>query len=67
MAVENQPDKCEKCGGRLALVTGSWHYEPDDEPYEEGVEEEAKTSGGQEYLAASKCDDCDHIQDITIE
>ena len=39
--------KCEKCGCRTALITGIFYYEPDDEPYNNGVTEEAKVEGGE--------------------
>lgn len=54
--------KCKKCGGRLALVTGEFSYEPDEEPYESGVIEKAKVNGGYCNLIAYKCDECGHLE-----
>lgn len=54
--------KCKKCGGRLALVTGYFSYEPDEEPYESGIIEEAKVSSGNCCLIAHKCDECGHLE-----
>ena len=54
--------KCKKCGGRLALVTGDFQYEPDEEPYLSGVQEEAIAKGGYCELIAYKCDLCGHLE-----
>lgn len=31
---------CKKCGSKLALVSGTFYFQADAEPYESGVEEE---------------------------
>jgi hypothetical protein len=54
--------KCKKCGGRLALVTGNFYYEPDEEPYLPDVQEEAIAKGGECELIAYKCDLCGHLE-----
>lgn len=59
--------KCKECGGRTALITGSFYYEPDAEPYENGIEEEAKTGTGECWAGGYKCDDCGNIQGLWHE
>lgn len=58
---------CPNCGNRSALITGRWYYEPDKEPYQSGVEEEAKTNDGDAWLVGYKCDDCGTIHNISFE
>lgn len=58
---------CHKCGGRTALVTGSFYYEPDAEPYENGIEEEAKVGTGECWAGGYKCDDCGNVQGLWHE
>jgi hypothetical protein len=59
--------QCKKCGGRTALITGFFHYEPDEEPYMSGVQEEAKVERGECWMAGYKCDDCGNEQDFWTE
>jgi len=59
--------KCKECGGRTALIHGSFYYEPDSEPYMSGVEEEAKVSTGECWVGGYKCDDCGNIQGLWHE
>ena len=59
--------KCKECGGRTALITGSFYYEPDAEPYENGIEEEAKAGTGECWVGGYKCDDCGNIQGLWHE
>jgi hypothetical protein len=58
--------KCEKCGGRTALVTGKFYYDSDAEPYNNGVEEDANVSGDC-WVGGYVCDDCTHIQGLWHE
>lgn len=58
---------CSKCGGRLALVVGTFAYEPDGEPYESGVIEKSLAPGGETQVGAHKCDKCGHLQGFFIE
>lgn len=58
---------CKVCGGRTALIHGSFYYEPDSEPYMSGIEEETKCETGECWVGAFKCDDCDNIQDLWTE
>lgn len=58
---------CEKCGGRTALVTGQFYYEPDSEPYKNGIEEEAMVDSGECWVGGYKCDDCGHVQGMWHE
>lgn len=64
-AAERQ--KCEKCGGRTALCSGMWYYDPDDEPYLNGVREKAKINSGEDWIHGFKCDDCGHLQKLWYE
>lgn len=58
---------CSKCGGMLALVVGTFAYEPDGEPYESGVIEKSLAPGGETQVGAHKCDKCGHLQGFFIE
>lgn len=59
--------KCEKCGGRTALMSGYWHATPDPEPYQTDVEEKCLTGSAEEFISGHICDDCGHVQDLTYE
>lgn len=59
--------KCEKCGGRTALVTGMFYYETHDEPYNTGIEEEAEVESGECWVGGYKCDDCGNVQGLWHE
>lgn len=50
---------CKKCGGRTALITGIFCYEP--------VTEKAKVEGGECWVGGFKCDNCGHIQGLWSE
>jgi hypothetical protein len=65
--ITNDTKQCKECGGRTALIHGSFYYEPDSEPYMNGVEEEAKVSTGECWVGGYKCDDCGNIQDLWSE
>ena len=67
MNEENEKRVCDKCGGRLVLVTGCLFYEPDAEPYEAEVEEKSVDTNGEAWVGAYKCDKCGHIQDFFTE
>lgn len=41
MNEDNEKQVCSKCGGRLALVTGTFFYSPHAEPYESGILEKS--------------------------
>lgn len=58
---------CDMCGGRLALVVGTFIYIPDDEPYESGVIEKSIATDGEIQISAHKCDKCGHLQGFFIE
>jgi hypothetical protein len=60
-------EKCKECGGRTALIHGSFYYEPDSEPYMNGVTEEAKVIEGECWVGGYKCDDCGNIQGLWHE
>lgn len=64
---EHDAPKCEKCESRTALITGNFYYEPDYEPYNSGVEEDAKIEGGEAWVVGWKCDSCRHIQNLWHE
>ena len=59
--------KCEICGGRTALITGFFHYETHDEPYNTGIEEEAEVESGECWVGGYKCDDCGNVQGLWHE
>jgi len=54
---------CEKCGNKLALVTGYVSLESDDEPYEAG---EGIVLGLliEKFVMANYCEKCDELTDI---
>ncbi len=69
---EDNVNVCDKCGGRLALVVGTFIYRPDDEPYESGVIEKSIieksiATDGEIQISAHKCDKCGHLQGFFIE
>lgn len=64
---DTDTDACKECGGRTALVTGFFSYEPNSEPYNNGVEEVAKVTSGQCWVGAYKCDDCGTVQKLWTE
>jgi len=59
--------KCTECGGRTALIAGHFYYEPDDEPYNNGIIEDAKVEGDDCWVGGYKCDDCGYIQRLWHE
>lgn len=59
--------KCHVCGGRTALVTGYFNYEPDREPYQSGIEEESMVTDGECWVGGYKCDDCGNVQGLWQE
>lgn len=67
MKTENDTPICEKCGGRTALITGTFYYYPDAEPYKNGEEEDAKIESGDCWVSGYKCDDCGNIQGLWNE
>lgn len=61
-------DKCEKCGGRTALISGQWCHEMDSEPYMSGEKIDDKDrKTGEDWIHGFKCDDCGHLQGIWDE
>ena len=64
---DSDTTKCKECGGRTALIHGSFYYEPDSEPYMSGIEEEAKVETGECWVGGYKCDDCGNIQGLWHE
>ena len=60
-------EKCEKCGNITALITGGFVYEPDDEPFKNGVKEDAHIDGVNASVVAQKCIKCGHIQNLSYE
>jgi len=67
MNEDTKKQVCDKCGGRLAFVTGIFFYDPDDEPYEPEVTEKSIATEGEAWVGAYKCDKCGHIQDLFTE
>lgn len=59
--------QCEKCGGRAALIAGTFYYDPDAEPYKNGVEEDSNVESGDCWAGGFKCDDCGNIQGLWNE
>lgn len=59
--------QCSECGGRTALITGNFTYDADSEPYNNGVEEEAKIESSDCWVGGFKCDDCGHVQGLWHE
>lgn len=67
IADKSDTHECSKCGGRTALVTGWFNYEPDAEPYQNGIEEQAKVQDGECWVCGYKCDDCGNVQGLWHE
>jgi len=65
--LEEPKQTCIKCGGRTALVSGYWYYNPDQEPYENGVIEPTERNESEAYMNGFICDDCDTIQDVFVD
>ena len=51
---EDNVNVCDMCGGRLALVVGTFIYRTDDEPYESGVIEKSIATDGEIQISAHK-------------
>ncbi|HYH14001.1 MAG TPA: hypothetical protein VD794_02205 [Flavisolibacter sp.] len=66
-AQSSDTQKCIKCGGRTALVSGYWNYDPDQEPYTDGIEESSEVGRGDAYMNGFICDDCNTIQDVFVD
>ena len=64
---DTDTEKCEKCEGRTALISGTFYYHPDPEPYINGVQETSDVNEGECWVGAYKCDDCNHIQGLWNE
>lgn len=58
---------CEKCGGRLALISGNFYFEADAEPYESGIEEDVVFEKNKEQINGFICDDCQTVQKLWSE
>lgn len=56
--------KCDKCGGRTALVSGTFDYSADPEPFTSGIEEESTIKDGSRLVDAHICEDCKSIQNV---
>jgi hypothetical protein len=65
--VNSDTHKCLECGGRTALITGTFYYEQDAEPYMSGIEEDAKVSSGDCWVGGYICDDCGNVQGLWHE
>lgn len=59
--------KCIKCNGRTALISGYWYYSPDQEPYENDVIEPTERNESEAYMNGFICDDCNTIQDVFVD
>lgn len=57
-----EENKCKKCNGKLALVHGYYEHEPDNEPFQSGIEEDSGLEVANTYLCAYKCTSCNHLQ-----
>ena len=55
--------KCKKCKGRTALVYGYFDYEPDPEPFKNGVEEDCNVKGNV-YIHGHICEKCGNIHNM---
>lgn len=54
---------CNKCGNKTMLMSGVITLEPDQEPYENGIEEGSKTGIKEvdKSIIAHFCENCDEI------
>lgn len=64
---ECDTNKCLKCGGRTAIISGYFSYSPDREPYLNGVEEKCSNGDGEEWIHGYICDECSNVQDLFID
>lgn len=60
-------EKCDKCGGRTALVTGQFYYEPEAEPYMNGKTEACLVKSGDCWVGGFICDSCGNVQGLWHE
>ena len=65
--MESDTNKCEKCGGRTALISGQWYFNPDQEPYLNGKIEDAETNIDEAWITGEVCDNCNHIQSLSFD
>ena len=56
MNEDNEKQVCSKCGGRLALVTGTFFYSPHAEPYESGILEKSIVTESEVWIGSFKGD-----------
>lgn len=66
-ATKSDNKKCPKCKGRSALISGSFIWQVDQEPYRNGVIEDAPRTHGDDYYSANVCDKCGHIHNFNKE
>lgn len=55
--------ECEKCKSKLVLVSGTFYFNADPEPYENGVEEEVIINADL-WVNAYYCPECDELPEI---
>lgn len=58
--------KCKNCKGRMAFVSGWFHFKADQEPYTTGIIEKAEEGPEEIYLYAHRCDKCGNVQGFNI-
>ena len=67
MTPEDIKPRCSLCGGKLALVSGNFDYDVDDEPFESGQEETVELDSYNARLTAMVCVDCGDVTNINYE
>lgn len=66
-AINSDTEKCNKCSGRTALVSGEFYWNADQEPYSNGKQEVAENRDGTSWIHGYVCDDCESIQGLWNE
>lgn len=57
---------CEKCGNHTALVTGTFFYSADDEPFKNGVQEKVVIND-ECWVGGYVCLSCKNVQGLWHE
>ncbi|MBQ8482841.1 MAG: hypothetical protein IJ504_00890 [Bacteroidales bacterium] len=59
--------KCKACGGKLSLVSRTFNFNPDPEPFESGREEDIELKYYTAELTAMVCVNCGKMTEINHE
>lgn len=59
-------EKCSKCGEKTVLMSGLVQANADQEPYEEGIIEDAEVSECEVYVSFQFCVSCNDMNEETL-